>query len=86
MKLLSSLVNPKNTRYVIFYSALLVGILATVLLKSSGMIQLATLQVTMLHFEGFTSLFMLVRNEEVGNAFVTHISKLQVLRGRSHLQ
>ena len=86
MKLLSSLVNPKNTRYVIYYSILLVAVLTTVILKSIGIIQLPALEITILHFEGFMSMFMLVRNEEVGNAFVIHLSKLQVLRGRYNLQ
>lgn len=81
MKLLSSLTNPKNTRYVIFYSALVVGVLATVILKGIGIIHLPTLQATMLHFEGLTSLFMLVRNEKVGNAFLLHLSKLRIVRG-----
>ena len=81
MKLLSSLTNPKNTRYVIYYSALLLTVLTTILLKSIGIIHLPTLEVTMLHFDGFMSLFMLVRNEKVGNAFLLHLTKLRIVRG-----
>lgn len=81
MKLLSSLFNPKNNRYVIYYSALLVAVLTTIILKSIGIIHLPTLEVTMLYFEGFMSMFMLARNEKVGNAFLLHLSKLRIVRG-----
>ena len=86
MKLLSALTNPQNTRYVIYYSALLVVVSTTVILRSIGIIYIPTLELTMVHFEGLVSMFMLVRNEEVGNGFVMHLSKLQVLRGRCNLQ
>lgn len=86
MKLLSSLVNPKDNRYVIYYSALLVAVITTIILKGIGIIHLPTLDIIILHFEGFMSMFMLARNEEVGNSFVIHLSKLQVLSGRRNLQ
>lgn len=82
MKLLSSLHNPKHNRYVSYYCTVLVIILITGSLMNLGMIKVSFLETSMLYFEGFSSLFMLVRNERVGNAFLTHISKLQVLRGR----
>ena len=81
MKLFSSLHNPKSRRYVIYYSSVLVVIFATGILRSIGIIHLTPMEFTSLHFEGFMSMFMLVRNEKVGNAFLLHLSKLRIVRG-----
>jgi len=81
MKLLSSLHNPKSRRYVVYYSSVLVVIFATGILRSVGIIYLSPMEFASLHFEGFMSLFMLVRNERVGNAFLLHLSKLRIIRG-----
>ena len=81
MKLFSSLHNPKSRRYVIYYSSVLVVIFATGILRSIGIIHLNPIEFTSLHFEGFMSMFMLVRNEKVGNAFLLHLSKLRIVRG-----
>ena len=81
MKLLSSLHNPKSRRYVIYYSTVLVIVFATGILRSIGIIYLTPMEFTSLHFEGFMSMFMLVRNEKVGNAFLLHLSKLRIVRG-----
>ena len=80
MKLFSSLHNPKSRRYVIYYSSVLVIIFATGILRSIGIIHLTQMEFTSLHFEGFMSMFMLVRNEKVGNAFLLHLSKLRIVR------
>ena len=82
MKLFSSLHNPKNNKYVIYYSVVLVVVFTTGILRTAGIISLSPMEFTSLHLEGFVSLFMLVRNDRVGNAFVSHISKLQVITGR----
>ena len=81
MKLLSSLHNPTSRRYVVYYSSVLVVIFATGILRSVGIIYLTPMEFTSLHFEGFMSMFMLVRNEKVGNAFLVHLSKLHIVRG-----
>ena len=81
MKLFSSLHNPKSRRYVIYYSSVLVVIFTTGILRSVGIIYLTPMEFASLHFEGFMSMFMLVRNEQVGNAFLLHLSKLRVVRG-----
>ena len=81
MKLFSSLHNPKSRRYVIYYSSVLVVIFATGILRSIGIIYLTPMEFASLHFEGFMSMFMLVRNEQVGNAFLLHLSKLRIVRG-----
>ena len=83
MKLLSSLHNPKSRRYVVYYSSVLVIIFATGILRTVGIIYLTPMEFTSLHFEGFMSMFMLVRNETVGNAFLTHLSKLHIVRGHA---
>ena len=81
MKLFSSLHNPKSRRYVIYYSTVLVVIFVTGILRSVGIIYLTPMEFASLHFEGFMSMFMLVRNEQVGNAFLLHLSKLRIIRG-----
>lgn len=83
MKLFSSLHNPKSHRYVIYYSSVLVVIFVTGILRSAGIIYLNPMEFTSLHFEGFMSMFMLVRNERVGNAFVLHLSRLHIVRGHT---
>ena len=81
MKLLSSLHNPTSRRYVVYYSVVLVIVFATGILRTAGIIYLSPMEFASLHFEGFMSMFMLVRNEKVGNAFLLHLSKLRIVRG-----
>ena len=81
MRLLSSLHNPTSRRYVVYYSSVLVIVFATGILRTVGIIYMTPIEFTSLHFEGFMSMFMLVRNEKVGNAFLAHLSKLHIVRG-----
>ena len=81
MKLLSSWHNPKSHRYVIYYSTILVIVFTTGILRTAGIIYMSPIEFAGLNFEGFMSLFMLVRNENVGNAFLLHLSKLRIVRG-----
>ena len=81
MKLLSSLHNPKHSKYVWYYSAVLVVIFTTGIMVNFGILHLSHIEKTMLYFEGFSSLFMLGRNEKVGNAFLAHLSKLHIVKG-----
>jgi len=81
MKLLSSLHNPTSRRYVVYYATVLVVVFATGILRTAGIIYMSPIEFTSLHFEGFMSMFMLVRNEKVGNAFLTHLSRLHIVRG-----
>ena len=81
MKLLSSLHNPTSRRYVVYYSTVLVIVFVTGILRTAGIIYMSPIEFAGLNFEGFLSLFMLVRNERVGNAFLLHLSKLRIVRG-----
>ena len=81
MKLLSSWHNPTSRRYVIYYSIVLVIVFVTGVLRTAGIIYMSPIEFAGLNFEGFLSLFMLVRNERVGNAFLLHLSKLHIVRG-----
>jgi len=81
MKLLSSWHNPKSNRYVVYYSIVLVIVFATGILRTAGIIYMSPIEFAGLNFEGFMSLFMLVRNEKVGNAFLLHLSKMHIVRG-----
>ena len=81
MKLLSSWHNPTSRRYVVYYSTVLVIVFVTGILRSLGIIYLTPIEVAGLNFEGFLAMFMLVRNERVGNAFLLHLSKLRIVRG-----
>ncbi|MGI0022837.1 MAG: hypothetical protein ACRD9Q_08260 [Nitrososphaeraceae archaeon] len=79
--MLSSLHNPKSRRYVVYYSTVLVVVFATGILRTIGIMYMSPIEFASLHFEGFMSMFMLVRNERVGNAFLAHLSKLHIVRG-----
>ena len=81
MKLLSSWHNPTSRRYVIYYSTVLVIVFVTGILRTAGIIYMSPIEFAGLNFEGFLSMFMLVRNERVGNAFLLHLSKLRIVRG-----
>ena len=81
MKLLSSWHNPTSRRYVIYYSIVLVIVFVTGILRTAGIIYMSPIEFAGLNFEGFLSMFMLVRNERVGNAFLLHLSKLRIVRG-----
>ncbi len=77
MKLFSSIHNPKSKRYAIYYSIVLVGVSATILVTTLQYIHQGPLQNIMTFFEGFFSLFMLSRNEQVGKAFLSHLSSIK---------
>jgi len=81
MKLLSSWHNPTSRRYVVYYSIVLVVVFVTGILRTAGIIYMTPIEFAGLNFEGFLSMFMLVRNERVGNAFLLHLSKLRIVRG-----
>lgn len=69
--------NPKAKRYAIYYSVVLVIVTGTVVFTTLQYVHQNVLQGVMTFFEGFFSLFMLVRNEEVGKAFLVHLSGIR---------
>jgi len=77
MKFFFSMHNPKAKRYAIYYSVVLVAVTGTVVFTTLQYIHQNVIQGVMTFFEGFFSLFMLIRNEEVGKAFLSHLSSIR---------
>lgn len=77
MKFLFTFHNPKTKRYALYYSVVLVIVSATVLFTTFEYIHQTVIQSAATFFEGFCSLFMLARNEKVGNAFLSHLSRFR---------
>ncbi|MDE1770327.1 MAG: hypothetical protein KGI28_07240 [Thaumarchaeota archaeon] len=74
MKFFPSFHNPKTRWYSTYYAVVLVGVTVTVTLTMLQIIHQNILQISMTFFEGYFALFMIVRNEKVGNGFLKHIS------------
>ena len=79
MRFFSSFHDPKTKRYIPYYSAVLIIAMSVVILTLFQVIHQSPLQIAATFFEGFFSLFMLARNEKVGNAFLTHISYIKLV-------
>ena len=79
MKYFSSIHDRKSRKYVIYYSIVLVGVMATVVIETFQFIHQPPIQGTMTFFEGFFSLFMLSRHEKVGSALLSHLSQARHL-------
>lgn len=79
MKFLASLHNPKSKNYVIYYCAILVIASILVISFSLQIIHLSAIEATVLFFEGFFSIFMLVRNKQVRESFMSNITLLKVI-------
>ena len=77
MKLFSSLHDPKRARYAIYYSTVLVVVIATTLLLISGKVELTIVEGTMVFVEGFVALFMLARHEKVISTFPNHLKQIK---------
>jgi hypothetical protein len=77
MKFLSSFHDPKTRRYTAYYSIVLVTATAVVMLITFQIIHQNILQNSLAFFEGFFSLFMLVRNETIGKNFLRHMLYLK---------
>lgn len=77
MKIFQSFHDPKNKKYPHYYSAVLIIIIPTIFLITSGILKITPIEGTMIFFEGFFSLFMLIRHKEVGTSFISHLSKIK---------
>lgn len=73
MKLFSSLHDPKQTRYTIYYSTVLLVVIITALLLVTETLEFTVIEGIMIFFEGFVSLYMITRNEKVANSFASHL-------------
>ena len=78
MKLFSSLHDPKKGRYATIYTVILVVVMTTITLLVIGIFKVSPIKGTMLFFEGFVSLFMLTRHEQVSRSFSNHISQINL--------
>ncbi len=73
MKLFSSLHDPKQTRYTIYYSTVLLVVIITALLLVTETFEFTVTEGIMIFFEGFVSLYMITRNEKVAKSFASHL-------------
>ena len=76
MKILSSLHDPKKERYAVYYSVILLSMIAIISLFISGVFDINPIEGGLMFFEGFVALFMLIRHEKVSHSFSNHISQL----------
>ena len=74
MKLFSSLHDPKQTRYTIYYSTVLLVVIITALLLVTETFEFTVTEGIMIFFEGFVSLFMISRHEKVAKSFASHLN------------
>ncbi len=66
----------QTKRYTLYYSIILVIATTTVLFTTLEYIHQTAIQGIATFFEGFFSLFMLVRHEKVGKAFLSRLSQV----------
>ena len=78
MKILASLHDPKNEKYAIYYSVILLVVIISITLLATGVFEVNPIEETMMLFEGFVALFMLSRHEKVSHSFANHLEKLNV--------
>jgi len=79
VKFLFSFHDPKAKKYPLYYSVVLIIVTATVVFTTLEYIHQTLIQGAAIFFEGFFSLFMLARNEKVGNAFLSHLSQCKAI-------
>ncbi|MFZ0184815.1 MAG: hypothetical protein WBV92_01635 [Nitrosotalea sp.] len=74
MKFLPSFHNPKTRGYSTYYAIVLVIVTGVIILNTFQVIHQNIIQISMTFFEGYFSLFMLIRNEKVGSGFLRHVT------------
>ncbi|MDC8452133.1 MAG: hypothetical protein LV477_04380 [Candidatus Nitrosotalea sp.] len=79
MKFLPSFHNPKTRGYTTYYVIVLVVVTGVVILTTLQVIHQNIIQNSMTFFEGYFSLFMLIRNEKAGNGFLRHVTYVKSL-------
>jgi len=73
MRLISSLRDPQNENYPLYYTAVLVFLITTIVPMNYGIMKLSVLESSLLFVAGFFSLFMLSRNDAVGKTFLNYL-------------
>ena len=79
MKLLSSLHNPKSSKYGIYYTIVLASISVVLILESLNLFHLTMMQHMSTYFEGFVALFMLSRHD-IGKAFLINLARIKLVQ------
>lgn len=79
MKLFSSLHNPEGKRYVVYYSTILIIVCGSIGVMHLEIIHLSVFETAAVYFEGFFSLFMLIRNNHIENTFLQHLKSTQLV-------
>ena len=74
MRFLPSFHNPETKWYSTYYTIVLVAVTGVVILNIFQIMHQNILQNLATFFEGYFSLFMLIRNEKVGSGFLKHIT------------
>jgi len=74
MRFFPSFHNPKTRGYTTYYAMILVVVTGVVILNTFQIIHQNIIQNSMTFFEGYFSLFMLVRNEKVGSEFLKYLT------------
>ncbi len=77
MKLFSSLHDPKQKRYTIYYSTVLLVVIITAVLLVTETLEFTVTEGIMIFFEGFVSLYMITRNEKVAKSFALHLKRTE---------
>jgi hypothetical protein len=75
MKSLSLFHNPKGTKYVPYYTIILVISCGSVVFASVEPFAVPVIDKGAIFFEGFLSMFMLTRHEKTGAAFLAHLRR-----------
>ena len=73
MRLISTLRDPQNENYPLYYTAVLVFLITTIVPMNYGIMKLSVLESSLLFVAGFFSLFMLSRNDAVGKTFLNYL-------------
>ena len=73
MRLISTLRDPQNENYPLYYTAVLVFLITTIVPMNYGIMKLTVLESSLLFAAGFFSLFMLSRNDAVGKTFLNYL-------------
>lgn len=84
--MLSLFHNPKGTKYVIYYTVILVVASGSVVFAAVQPFALPVLDRGALFFEGFVSMFMLARHEKTGTAFMAHLRKFGLFESSNSQQ
>lgn len=79
MKFFPSFHNPKTRGYTTYYAIVLVAVTGAIILTTFQVIHQNIIQNSVTFFEGYFSLFMIIRNEKAGDAFLRHVTHIKSL-------